>query len=162
MSCPKKCRKFKGNLMFLFELEHAEPTLQDSAPSPRGRLLSLNGSFLSVKHSPRGSSRLRPHGTAPPAKSSSPIACGAPLGGHVLRGPTSSRRRDFQKTNKTTHPGRPAPPPPWPHHHRRPLHPPPAPPRHHHHHVTTLPSTNTTLRPLREKLPLVIGVDRLL
>jgi hypothetical protein len=68
-----------------------------------------------VKPSPRGSSRRWPHGAAPPAKSSLPRACGAPLGGHAPRGPISSRRRFFSKTkneNKTQL--RPPPPPPLP------------------------------------------------
>jgi hypothetical protein len=33
-------------------------------------------------------------------KASSPRACGTPLGGHVPRGPPSSRRRQFYETKK--------------------------------------------------------------
>jgi hypothetical protein len=102
-----------------------------------------------VKPSPRGSSRRWPHGAAPPVKSSSPRACGAPLGGRAPRGPISSRRRFYLKIKKIkTSPGHPRrrpplhpPPPPLPppsttaavpattqHHRRRPCH------QHRHHH----------------------------
>jgi hypothetical protein len=65
-----------------------------------------------------------------PAKLSSLRASRNPFGGHALRGPPSSRRRDFYKTKKTGRPPPwPPPLPPWPtqhRHRRRPYHHPPS------------------------------------
>jgi hypothetical protein len=47
----------------------------------------------SLKASPRGSSRRRPHIGAPPVKRASPRALLDPLGGHAPRGILGSRRR---------------------------------------------------------------------
>jgi hypothetical protein len=107
-------------------------TLPDSEPSPRASILSAKGVFLAAKASPRVSSRRRPLGTTVLAKASSPRAGGTLLGGHVPKGPPSSRRRQFHKTNKKN----PRPPAamapidrtPWPPPPSPTTPPPPAPP----------------------------------
>jgi hypothetical protein len=68
-------------------------SLQDLGSSPRAGILSTKALFHSLKASPRGSSRRRPHVEAPPVKRASPRAFLDPLGGYAPRGVLGSRRR---------------------------------------------------------------------